>query len=319
MNGRNSIVPSRATSNGVASSRMTATSGIASRLTCVPNWLMVSAVHSRTKSRVAAARWPEGRSRPAVYRAILRAHVGRLVAVSRGVSIDACSSSPSRTCPRGGGSTSSTGWPRRSSRCRSVHLLDRTSDASHNRSVFTMAGEDGPVTRGARAARRGRDPRDRHGRPQRRAPAHRGRRRHPVRAARRHDDGRLRRARPGVRRSGSRPGSSCRSTCTRKAALRPDRVKLADVRRGQYEGLQGGDRPARPRAGLRAWRGCTRRPARSPSARGRSSSPTTSTSSRRTSTWPSGSPGASASQAAASRRSRPTASGSRSCAGRRCR
>jgi glutamate formiminotransferase len=27
-----------------------------------------------------------------------------------------------------------------------VFLLDRTSDASHNRSVFTMAGEDGPVT-----------------------------------------------------------------------------------------------------------------------------------------------------------------------------
>ncbi len=27
-----------------------------------------------------------------------------------------------------------------------VALLDRTSDASHNRSVFTMAGEDGPVT-----------------------------------------------------------------------------------------------------------------------------------------------------------------------------
>jgi len=26
-----------------------------------------------------------------------------------------------------------------------VHLLDRTSDASHNRSVFTIAGEDGPV------------------------------------------------------------------------------------------------------------------------------------------------------------------------------
>jgi glutamate formiminotransferase len=26
-----------------------------------------------------------------------------------------------------------------------VHLLDRTSDASHNRSVFTLAGEDGPV------------------------------------------------------------------------------------------------------------------------------------------------------------------------------
>ncbi len=27
-----------------------------------------------------------------------------------------------------------------------VHLLDRTSDASHNRSVFTLAGDDGPVT-----------------------------------------------------------------------------------------------------------------------------------------------------------------------------
>jgi glutamate formiminotransferase len=29
---------------------------------------------------------------------------------------------------------------------RGVHLLDRTSDASHNRSVFTLAGEHGPVT-----------------------------------------------------------------------------------------------------------------------------------------------------------------------------
>ena len=27
-----------------------------------------------------------------------------------------------------------------------VHLLDRTSDASHNRSVFTLAGESGPVS-----------------------------------------------------------------------------------------------------------------------------------------------------------------------------
>ena len=52
MNGRNSTVPSSATSNGLALSRMTATSGIASRLTCVPNWLMVSPVHSRTKSRL---------------------------------------------------------------------------------------------------------------------------------------------------------------------------------------------------------------------------------------------------------------------------
>ena len=26
-----------------------------------------------------------------------------------------------------------------------MHLLDRTSDASHNRSVFTLAGQAGPV------------------------------------------------------------------------------------------------------------------------------------------------------------------------------
>ena len=37
-----------------------------------------------------------------------------------------------------------------------------------------------------------------------------------------------------------------------RAATRPDRVKLADVRRGQYEGLKAEIAPARPRAGLRA-------------------------------------------------------------------
>ena len=45
-----------------------------------------------------------------------------------------------------------------------VYLLDRTSDASHNRSVFTLAGEHEAGDRGPRAARRGGDPRDRHGR-----------------------------------------------------------------------------------------------------------------------------------------------------------
>ena len=35
-----------------------------------------------------------------------------------------------------------------------VHLLDRTSDASHNRSVFTIAGEHEAVADGARGARR---------------------------------------------------------------------------------------------------------------------------------------------------------------------
>ncbi len=41
---------------------------------------------------------------------------------------------------------SSTGWPRRSRSVPGVSLLDRTSDASHNRSVFTIAGEHDGVT-----------------------------------------------------------------------------------------------------------------------------------------------------------------------------
>ena len=50
MNGSNSTVPSTATSKGETSRMSTATSGIASRLTCVPNWLIVSADHSFRKS-----------------------------------------------------------------------------------------------------------------------------------------------------------------------------------------------------------------------------------------------------------------------------
>ena len=42
MNGRNSMVPSSATSNGLAFRTSGDDSGIASRLTCVPNWLIVS-------------------------------------------------------------------------------------------------------------------------------------------------------------------------------------------------------------------------------------------------------------------------------------
>ena len=38
--------------------------------------------------------------------------------------------------------------------------------------------------------------------------------------------------------SGSRPASGCLSSSTRTPRARPERVKLADVRRGQYEGLK---------------------------------------------------------------------------------
>ena len=54
-----------------------------------------------------------------------------------------------------------------------------------------------------------------------------------------------------------------------EAATRSERVKLADVRRGQYEGLKSeiDQRGREPDFGPA---GCTRRPARSPSGRGRS-------------------------------------------------
>ena len=62
---------------------------------------------------------------------------------------------------------------------------------------------------------------------------------------------------------------------------RPERVKLADVRRGQYEGLKGEIDQPRPGAGLRPGADASVGRARSRSAPGRSSSPTTSTSTRR--------------------------------------
>src|SRR5919204_4630562 len=51
MNGRNSTVASRPTSNALAFNSRMAISGRPSSVTCVPSWLMVSAVHSFMKSR----------------------------------------------------------------------------------------------------------------------------------------------------------------------------------------------------------------------------------------------------------------------------
>jgi glutamate formiminotransferase len=118
-----------------------------------------------------------------------------------------------------------------------VALLDRTSDASHNRSVFTMAGEDGPVTealeRLVAAAIHDID-----------MDSHEGE--HPRIGA---VD-----VIPFVP-LGTTPMEACielaRAFGERlanrfdlpvylyaRAALRSDREKLADVRRGQYEGLR---------------------------------------------------------------------------------
>ena len=180
-------------------------------------------------------------------------------------------------------------------------LLDRTSDASHNRSVFTIAGEHEAVSEALErlvdAAIHDID-----------MDVHEGE--HPRIGAvdvvpfvplGGDDDGRLRRPRPRVRRAASRPASTCRSTSTPAPPRRPDREKLADVRRGQYEGLkaeidQRGREPdfgppQAPSLGRRGGRRGSAVPHRL------QHQPRLAT----TSTWPGASPAASASRAAACR------------------
>jgi glutamate formiminotransferase / 5-formyltetrahydrofolate cyclo-ligase len=118
-----------------------------------------------------------------------------------------------------------------------AHLLDRTSDASHNRSVFTLAGEDGPVTealeRLVAAAVHEID-----------MDVHAGE--HPrigavdvipfVPLAETTMDDCVALARSFGERIAAR--FDLPVFLYAKAARRSDRVKLADVRRGQYEGLK---------------------------------------------------------------------------------
>jgi glutamate formiminotransferase / 5-formyltetrahydrofolate cyclo-ligase len=118
-----------------------------------------------------------------------------------------------------------------------VHLLDRTSDASHNRSVFTIAGPAGPVSdaldRLVGAALDEIDMANHHGE-------------HPrigavdvipfVPLGDTTMDEAVGIARDFGRRIADRHGLPVYLYAA--AALRPERVKLADVRRGQYEGLR---------------------------------------------------------------------------------
>jgi glutamate formiminotransferase len=122
-------------------------------------------------------------------------------------------------------------------RVRGVHLLDRTSDPSHNRSVFTLAGEDGPVREaleGLVAASI--DEID--------MEVHAGE--HPrigavdvipfVPLGDTTMDEAVTLARDFGRRIADR--FEIPVYLYADAALRADRVRLADVRRGQYEGLK---------------------------------------------------------------------------------
>jgi glutamate formiminotransferase len=118
-----------------------------------------------------------------------------------------------------------------------VFLLDRTSDASHNRTVFTLAGEDGPVTealeRLVAAAIHDID-----------MNVHTGE--HPrigavdvipfVPLADTTMDDCIALAQAFGRRLASR--FELPVYLYAQAATRPERVKLSDVRRGQYEGLR---------------------------------------------------------------------------------
>ncbi|MEO8228291.1 MAG: glutamate formimidoyltransferase [Chloroflexota bacterium] len=118
-----------------------------------------------------------------------------------------------------------------------VHLLDRTSDASHNRTVLTMAGEAGPVTAALEAA---------------------------IEVAVEAIDMEVQRGEhPRIGAVDVVPfvplGDTTMDDCVElarafaarvadrfaipvylyaRAATRPDRTRLADVRRGQYEGLR---------------------------------------------------------------------------------
>jgi glutamate formiminotransferase len=117
-----------------------------------------------------------------------------------------------------------------------VYLLDRTSDASHNRSVFTIAGEHGPVLdaldRLVEGALRTIDMRQHHGE-------------HPrigavdvipiIPLGETTMDDAVELARGLAGRLADRHDLPVYLYA--RAAERSDRVKLADVRRGQFEGL----------------------------------------------------------------------------------
>ena len=118
-----------------------------------------------------------------------------------------------------------------------VQLLDVSSDASHNRSVFTLVGDAASLEAATLAlfeqavaaidlrTHRGEHP-----------ASGRGRRR-ALRAHRGGDDGGVRGAGEGrsVRRSPS--GSACPVYLYEEAAANPARRNLEDIRRGEFEGL----------------------------------------------------------------------------------
>ncbi len=131
-----------------------------------------------------------------------------------------------------------------------VRVLDYSSDASHNRSVLTLAGDAAPLKAAVlalfEAAVDGDRPADALGRAS--APRRRGRR--PVRPDRRRDDGRVRRTGEGDRRGGGASGSACRSTCTKRPRQPPHG---ATSKTSAAASSRGSRRRWRARVGTRLW------------------------------------------------------------------
>ena len=153
-------------------------SGIASGLTCVPNWLTVSAVHSFASRDGGEAARPGWRGRPALGTAGTAGSGGRQRCVASSVATPRSAAHGRRRvgwAPGKRGASLSTRIvelvevvPNFSEGRRlevvdrlasavsgtpGVFLLDRTSDASHHRSVLTFAGPAGCSGRGGGAPR----------------------------------------------------------------------------------------------------------------------------------------------------------------------
>ncbi len=119
-----------------------------------------------------------------------------------------------------------------------VHVLDRQSDATHNRCVITFVGPDEAAAQaafgGIAAAARLIDLT----RARRRAPALRRRRRGAVRAGARRPTCRCACERRAASPRASAPSWSIPAYLYEDAARRPEHRDLADVRRGEFEGLR---------------------------------------------------------------------------------
>src|SRR4051812_39076009 len=133
-NGRNSSVPRSATWIGGTCSTSTAMNGIAIWLTCVPRSEIVAAVHSFAKSALRnrlglAALADMPRIVPTCHSSSVAGLVESVPNFSEGRRLDVVEHLAAAVESVPG-----------------AHLLDRTSDASHNRSVLTIAGEGEAVT-----------------------------------------------------------------------------------------------------------------------------------------------------------------------------